>query len=314
MSMPSDDLVPDEKELLGEDADSLEALRARHADCPAVEILLASRAGVLPEVTARGVEAHVAKCRFCQILMEDLASEEQTAARTEEARRVRERVFAVVKPETKNARAGGGLLTIWSWKLAPISALAVAVIAVFVWIRLHPTNVPAPPAVTVVPSGPNLKAQTPLEWEKLSIQLQAQSILVWRGTPRTKQEKYASALASALTYYRDDNFAEAGKRLAKVAKDFPQGVEGQLYLGVTDLKLEQNSEALAPLQAAQRLGPEQFGDNATWYLALAYARTGDTLAARLELEELCSRKSRFSARACDAAGAISGHTGKSPRK
>ena len=147
--------------------------------------------------------------------------------------------------------------------------------------------VPAPPA------APSL-----FQWEKLPVKLQASSILVWRGAPRTDEEKYASELTTALTFYRDNNYPEAVKQLAQVARDFPRGVEAQLYLGISLLYLKQNAEAIAPLEAAQKLGPQPFREDSTWYVALAYQRLHDAPHARAELQELCAGKGGYAPRAC----------------
>jgi hypothetical protein len=300
MNEAMDDLGPEEKELLREHGASLKALRARHADCPRPEVILASREGVLPEEAARKVSAHVAKCGFCQILLKDMADESLIGATVEDEKRVRERILTAAKPETKKASAPGGLFSIWFWKALPVGALAAAAIALFVWARLHQTSSTVTPPVAVVQPASKLDPAKVLEWEKLPIKLQAQSILIWRGNPRNAQEKYASELTSALAYYRDDKFPEATERLGKVAKDFPKGVEGQLYLGISELKLEQNADAIAPLLAAQKLGPEQYRDDATWFLALAYLRAGDVQSGRAELQKLCGGTSDYATRACAA--------------
>lgn len=305
MNEAMDDLGPEEKELLGERGASLKALRARHADCPRPEVLLASQEGVLPEDGARKVSAHVAKCSFCQILLKDLATEELAGATVQEEKRVRERVLAGAKPETKKASAPGGLFSMWFWKALPVGALAAVAIALFVWVRLHQTPSPVSSPVAVMQPAPKPDPAKVLQWEKLPIKLQAQSVLIWRGSPRNTQEKYASELTAALTFYRDDKFAEASERLAEVAKEFPKGVEGQLYFGISELKLEQNADAIAPLLAAQKLGPEQYRDDATWYLALAYLRTGEVQSGRVELQKLCSGKSGYAPRACSADESLS---------
>jgi len=300
MNEAMDDLGPEEKELLGEHGASLKALRARHADCPRPEVLLASQEGVLPEEAAQKVSAHVAKCSYCQILLRDLATEGLAGATVQEEKRVRERVLAGAEPETKEASAPGGLFSIWFWKAFPVGALAAAGIALFVWVRSHQTPSPVSSAVAVVQPGPKRDPAKVLQWEKLPIKLQAQSILVWRGRPRNAQEKYAVELTAALAFYRDDKFAEASDRLLGVVKEFPKGVEGQLYLGISELKLEQNADAIAPLQAAQKLGPQQYRDDASWYLALAYLRTGDLQNGRAALQKLCGRKNDYAAQACAA--------------
>jgi len=313
MSKAMDDLGPEEKALLREHGASLEALRARHADCPRLDMMLALQAGVLPEESAQKVSAHVAKCSFCQILLKDMADESLLGATLEEENRLRGRVLAATKPQTKTAKATGGLFSIWFWRAVPLGALAAAAIALFVWVRLHQSPSPTVTPVAVVKPMPKPDVSMLLQWEKLPIKLQAQSILVFRGSPRNAQEKYASELTVAMTYYRDDKFTEARERLQGVVRDFPKGVEGQLYLGISELKLEQNSDAIAPLQAAQKLGPEQYRDDATWYLALAYLRTGDLQSGRTELQKLCRGKSTYSDRACAAEREVASQLEAVPR-
>jgi tetratricopeptide (TPR) repeat protein len=298
MNDRNNDVGAEERELLKKFGTSFEAIRANHPECPKPEILLASGAGVLDEETAKRVGIHLEKCGFCQILLRDLADGELLAARADEERRVRERVLRASKAAAKAESAGGGLLTVWFRRALPVAALACVVLAVVIWVHFHQPIVPisAPATVTVQPAKPAVPSV--LQWEKLPIKLQASSVLVLRGKPRTAQEKYSRELTAALAYYRDDNFEEAVQQLAKVAKDFPRGAEAQLYLGISQLKLEQNPEAIAPLVAAQQLGPEENKDDATWYLALAYMRAGDQAHAVAELQKLCGHANTYSERAC----------------
>lgn len=292
-----DDLTSEERELLGNSGGSLAELGADHADCPSLEILQAARAGVLPEDVAQSVAEHVEKCRFCQILRKDLTADELSDPNPDEALRVRQRVFAAVQ-EAKAAKASRGLLGLWFWKAIPATVLSAVAVAFFVWWRVHPTVQPhaAPAPVTQQKTGPS--SPSVLAWEKLPIKLQAGSILVMRGEPRTEQEKYAAKLTAALAFYRDENYAEAAKALADVTKDFPRGIEGQLYLGISQLKLNDAEGALASLTAAQKLDGEQFRDDANWYLALAYRGSGDVQSALTALQKLCEGKSRYAERAC----------------
>jgi hypothetical protein len=50
----------------------------------------------------------------------------------------------------------------------------------------------------------------------------------------------AAALTHALLYYRDADYAQAVQRLTRVTKNFPRGVQAQLYLGFSQLALQQN--------------------------------------------------------------------------
>jgi tetratricopeptide (TPR) repeat protein len=308
------DIGPEEQELLKQFGTSFEALRANHADCPKPEILLASQAGVLEGEAARIVATHLEKCGFCRILLRDLSDAELTAARPDEERRVRERVLNAAKASSKAEKAGGGSLAIWFRKAWAVAALAGVALVAVLWVRLHQPIVPVSTPVTVSVQPAQPAAPSVFQWEKLPVKLQASSILVWRGAPRTAQEKYASELTAALAFYRDANYAEAAKQLAKVAESFPRGVEAQLYLGISLLQLQQNVEAIAPLTAAQKLGPEQFREDATWFLALAYERTHDTQHALVELQKLRQWKGDYSQRACTGIQELSVQHGDKPQR
>lgn len=291
---------PDEKEFLAELGTSFESLAGRHADCPKPELLLASQAGVLDQETSQRVAAHLEKCGFCRILARDLTDAELSTARPEEESRVRERVLDAVESSAKADKPGGRLRKAWIWKATlVVASAALAAVAVMRVVDFQHRGRVSPLPTAAVQPEPTKPAASVFQWQKLPIKLQASTVLVLRGAPRTSQEKYASALTSALAFYRDDKFPEAAERLSKVAHAFPNGVEGQLYLGISQLRLQQNAEAIVPLRVAQKLGPQQFRENATWFLALAYERVGKPEASAAELQKLCGGKSDLAARACD---------------
>ena len=307
------DIGPDEQKLMEEFGTSFEALRANHASCPKPEILLSSQAGVLDGETVKNVATHLEKCGFCRILLRDLTDAELNAARPDEERRVRERVLDAAKAPAKSEKAGWGLLAIWFRRAWPVAALAGVALVAVLWVRRQPVvPVSTPVTVAVQPAQPT--SPSVFQWEKLPVKLQASSILVWRGAPRTVQEKYASELTGALASYRDDSYAEAAKQLAKVAESFPRGVEAQLYLGISLLYLQQNVEAVAHLSAAQKLGPEQFREDATWFLALAYERIHDTQHALAELQKMCQGKGGYSLRACTGIQELSVQPADKPQR
>ena len=129
----------------------------------------------------------------------------------------------------------------------------------------------------------------------------------------TQVRSYAAQLTTALVFYQDDQYSEAVQHLAKVVKAFPSGVEAQLYLGISRLAVAQNAEAVEPLSAAQQMGPEQFRQDATWFLGLAYQRIHDAPHALSELQKLCSGKSDYSARACAGIQELSAASEAKPR-
>jgi TolA-binding protein len=311
MNDKNNEIGPEENELLKEFGTSLEALRQHHADCPKPEVLLASQAGVLDGETAGKVANHLKRCNFCQILLRDLTDAELIAARPDEEERVRERVLAGASEATRTEKASEGRQRIWFWRLAPLATIAAAAFAIVAWVHFHQPGTTGGPQVAVGGQPNKITASSALQWEKLPIKLEASSILVWRGQPRTAQEKYAAELASALGYYRDDNYAEAAERLGQVVEGFPRGIEGQLYLGISQLKLQKASDAIPHLLMAQQLSSEQFRDDATWFLALAYEGSQDTQHALTELQKLCGGESSYAARACSGIQELSAQPPKS---
>jgi hypothetical protein len=314
MNDRKNDIGADEQELLEKFGTSFEDLRAHHAGCPKPEVLLASHAGVLDVETARNVATHLKTCDFCPILLRDLTDAEMFAALPEEEQRVNERVLKAAKTAWKAEAAGGGLLAVWLRMAVPVAALAAVALAAVVWLRLHPSVAPVstPATVEVKPVQP--PAPSVLQWEKLPIKLQASSVLVLRGKPRNYKEKYAAELTTALAPYRDDNYSQAALQLSKVVQDFPGGVEAQLYLGISRLQLQQNAEAIAPLSAARKLGPQQFREDAAWFLALAYERTHDRQEELAELQNICQGKGTYSQRACAGIQELSAQPGDKPQR
>lgn len=300
MKERKDDLTREESELLGVKANSLERLRKRHSDCPPHELLLAARAEVLPEELGRRVAEHLGKCRFCQILVHDLADEDLLSATTAESQRIRDRVMPPQNAVKSSPSRGERLFRAWMWPAGSIALAAVAIALAF-WLLPRKKEVPTQP-LAEVHQAPTAAPPFRLEWEKLPIKLDASLMLVPRGAQLGVDQKYAAELTSALVSYRDDNFAQAAERLADVARNFPQGKEGQLYLGISELKLERNAEAILPLQRAQDLGRDGLHDDATWYLALAYERVGRLQDALTQLENLCRSHSSYKDKACKAVG------------
>ncbi len=307
------DLEPEEQEILGILGTSLEGLRAQHADCPSPELLMAAQSGMLPEKTNRSINEHMAKCALCRVLAHDLADEEITAAKPEEEARIHERVFSVMRKSTAPEDHSTGTFWIWSRRAAPAAALAAVVFAVL-WVRFHRTTLPRLPAPAAVQQPTVPAALSVFQWEKLPVKLEAGAALVWRGAPRTGREKFASQLGEALAFYQDDNFVEAAHRLNVLAGKYPRRPEAHLYLGICQLYLQKNAEAIRSLRAAQETASGPLVDDVTWYTGLAYERAGEKPLALVELRKLCGGKSIYANRACTGIAELEAAQGGSSRR
>ena len=138
-------------------------------------------------------------------------------------------------------------------------------------------------------------------------------ILTWRGA-NTDGEKFLNDIAPALDLYRADKYADAAARLESLSSQYKNSVEVFFYLGVSRLFLGEFSSAGVALERAARLADESFSAEVSWYLALAYQRSGRTPEAAALLSRLCSTPNAFRDKACAAFKELEGGAGAQPRK
>ena len=132
------------------------------------------------------------------------------------------------------------------------------------------------------------------------MRLPAAAVILWRGDKDADPERAARELASALEPYQRDEFDAAARRLTEVARQHPTSAAAHFYLGISDLFLRREADAIAALETAKRLAGADpvLADDTTWYLALAYQKAGQREPAVRELRLLCEAKSVHAARAC----------------
>jgi predicted Zn-dependent protease len=101
-----------------------------------------------------------------------------------------------------------------------------------------------------------------------------------------------------LDAYREGDFAGAEQQLREASGRYPGTGEVQLYWGISLLFLGRSSEAIEALTNARRLTEGSLQQDAAWYLALAYQRSGATDLASEELRGLCQGGGAGASRAC----------------
>jgi TolA-binding protein len=288
-----------EKELAARLGTPLEELRARRAHCPPLEMLRGVTGDALPAERKAEVEQHLRTCSMCRTLAADLQDDELAGPSPAEAQRIRARVEAEVGRKAGAAAAPTqrrGAPGLWAWIVRP--ALALAVLALLVWVGRIAFQKPEAPAVTQQPPVP---AQLPaaLRLEMPEVKLRAAAVLVMRGGGDSQQ--YLKDLAPALDAYRAGNYAAAAQEFSALEPKYPKAVEVFFYGGVSWLQRGANDSAVQSLGHAQTLREPEFADEVAWYLGLAYHRAGNIQAARAQFEKVCAGKSAFSMRACAAA-------------
>jgi hypothetical protein len=266
-------------------------------------------AGTLAEEERAGVRAHVETCSDCREELQrsqelvgalrqlHLSSEEVVAAawgdvpppsHLRACSRCRDEV-ALVRRVNEGLRDAGSAHR-FTWGLA---AAAAVVVAVGVLLVRTPERTPALSPLVVSPP-PRPRAEWRPDVAKPPVRLTAANALSFRRSGSS--DAFLTAFAAAIEPYRRDDFAAVAQRLEAVRRDYPRAAEPAFYQGVSLLLAGLPERAVEALEAARQ--EETFADDATWYLAIAYARSARTEEARTALAALCGQGGAHDQAAC----------------
>jgi TolA-binding protein len=322
-------LEPDEQEL-ARDLESLTAgVSERFARCPEPAVIQAAIASVLPDGPGAQVRAHVEACPMCKLLIHDLALLDQAPLPERDANRIWARIESGIASKTPSSQPAGAATKWWTplfrpWAIAT-AAMAVILLAISVSVSIRLMRAPrdnseasnrlpeatpgdSPAATNPAQSIPSPEAASAFRLEKAPVRLPASAAMVWRGGADADADRASAQLKElegALVPYRAGNYAEAELRLKRLAEKYPRSAEARFYLGVSQLFLNKDQEAVASLKAARSLAAQVLAGEAAWYLAMAYHTVGQDREARPLLEKLCGSGGKDSTRACPALGELS---------
>jgi hypothetical protein len=246
--------------------------------CPPLEILRAYRQSVLPEDGQSKVGEHLAQCRLCQILLNDLPLLEGQSLTRAARDRIRENI--PVRPQPSHR-----------WYVASAVAAGLALVAFLLFAGRHHATAPqvaasAIPAVTV-----NLAI------EKLPPPPEVKSELVFRGAV-SSTDPDAEELAPAFAAYDREDYRLAATRFDQLTERFPGSDIPILYRGVSQLLYGNDPAALESLAQADAIAKPSRKDAASWYHAAAAVRVHSPDASAL-LQALCRRdNSGYARQAC----------------
>jgi len=279
MRPPKNDFDPQEQDFL---------TRVELPSCPEVGLLYSAREGILPNEQARVVTEHLAQCEVCRTLFADMESIEFGTPTAAESLNIRERItrsapgaFEPTKPEPTWIRK--------RWWIPTLAMAACAVLAV-VLLR-QKSDTPAAPQIAQAKPIPEIQI------EKLPIHVDPNTLLATRG-PGDASQPSPKELVKALSRYQKDDYAAAAQQLKTLATKYSQDGTLRLYLGVSELFLDQNEDAATELLTAKTLNDDGRLADTNWYLAVAELRLKQPDKALPLLHELCEGKSTYSQRAC----------------
>lgn len=112
------------------------------------------------------------------------------------------------------------------------------------------------------------------------------------GDVRSVGDTKNSPLAFGLELYGENDYEGALTQLEQVIRVEPDNNEAQFYAGVSSLQLDRFQQAIPFFKVVIDHQDILFLDQARWYLALTYVKTGDMAQARQLLSDL-ELSSRF---------------------
>lgn len=292
MKTPADGWDREEREALEPVKAELDAVRARHAADPPLELLRAAHADALPPDLQARVSAHLAESDWSRALV-DGAADVDHALGAADADRLLARIKRSAEP-----RRSWSFSNVRGWAPLATAAATVAIVAA-VWSQWR-TTVPGAPVIapaapqTVIARNEPARFELPLDKPDVKLSVAA---LTWRGSGASA---LVDDLAPALDAYRQSDYTRAAQGLEGVGRRYPSSIEAPFYRGVSLLFLNDPAGAIVELKKAERMNDAAFAPDVTWYLAVAEQRSGDTSAARARLGALCRGTSAHTPAACDA--------------
>ena len=291
------DLEPFEADWLAEAQNQVEALRKQRGTCPSFRQIRAARAEALPDELQAAVASHIAGCRTCASLQADLEDVGAPAEITrEETRRILSRVRRDAPAEEKSV-----LWRFFSWRTAFATA-ALALCAMLIVQQVRQTGRQTFPTDTVSRQAPAMQVPEALKLDKPDVKLTL-AVMTWRA-PDSNGQQFLADVGPALDLYRADRFADAARQLEELSAKYPAFVEIFFYLGVSRLFLGDHEAAIKALEKADGLARDSFSADVSWYLALAYFKSGRIAEVQTRLTSLAAGGSPHATRARAALEAL----------
>ncbi len=290
-----------------EEKDFLESLREHPSfrekgsgQCPAPRLLIASQADALDDERRTVIRAHIDGCMECRILLQSFAEAELPEINAEEVDRLYFRIRGKLPVTTQVSWRRHSFRIAWSWKNAPALAALFIAAALGLWYRQLQRNSPPPiqSPTSSVPAGVDLALLVPLDPPPVELPLDA--LLTRRSFGQDRQTLYIRKLAAALAPFKTGGYALAAPNLEQVAAAHPDAPEAHFYYGVCLILTGSALKAVEELSHTNLYAETKWQRRASWYLAIARLRVGDTMGALDEFRQLCATEGEQKQSACDA--------------
>ena len=232
---------------------------------PPLDLLRAAGQGVLPAATETKVAHHLQHCTLCTMLLADFAQLPEAPFTTSQQQRIRTSL-----PATPQQKPGHTLA--WVGTIAAAALLTASGVASYR--TLHRMK-SADTAATGIPATAPTARPIPnvaIAFAKLPPPPGIAPGLTTRGVAAPSKEPPATELLPAFNAYNHSQYDEAVRQFTALASVYPRSSIAPLYLGISQLFLSQNEDALTSLTHATETASATTKNPAAWYRAVAALR------------------------------------------
>jgi hypothetical protein len=301
MKPPADGWDREEQDALAPLEQELEAVRARHASDPPLNVLRAAKADALPEPLQEKATDYLAASQWSRTLIEGLDGLDEGTRPLGTAEQAR--LLSRIQREAGSGAPRRSILSIFWTQPWFAAAAAVVFVATGTWAVLNLMSrpdapVPLPEQTVAVATPP--AAAPPVFY----LPLDKPDAKVSPGTLRYRsaatENPLLTDLKPAFDAFRGGDYAAADQAFSALAVRYPKAVEVFFYQGVSRLLLNNPTGAIASLTSAEKVADAAFAWDVAWYRAVAEERAGNLAGARTRLATLCKRADTRAPQACEA--------------
>lgn len=266
---------------------------------PPLDLLRAAGQDVLPASTEAKIAHHLQHCALCTMLLADFAQLPEAPFTTGQQQRIRTTIPAALQKSSQTLA--------WVGTIAAAALLTVSGIATYrILHRTHAAGT-ANTATTNIPATAPTSNPIPnvaIAFAKLPPPPGIAPGLTTRGASAPTDEPAATELFPAFDAYNHGHYDEAVKQFTALTSVYPRSSITPLYLGISQLFLSQNEDALISLTHAIETATATTKNPAAWYRAVAALRAHSREAPAL-FHTLCQdTASTYSQQACQVDAAL----------
>lgn len=225
--------------------------------------------GQLSEAEQKAFEQHYFECQRC---FDELQTYRALQAELKQT-------ATVIQREPIVQRA----VSLWTWAAAATAVLLVVGIGYWLEPRRPPS---APPSATTIKTAPNVERPPVTRVPSLSELAEVRPPNYTPAILRGASDEATLRFHEAMLHYVKNDYSGAIPGLHAASRLNSKAPDISFFLGICYLLTDQTDSAIAQLRRTVALGDSPYLEETRFYLAKAYVRKADPVAAQTELKKV----------------------------